>query len=1162
MSVLKYYNTQTGTWLPAALGDIGPTGPTGAPGNDSMIPGPTGDQGPVGPTGNDGAIGPTGPQGEFGATGPQGETGPTGNDGAAGMTGPQGEIGPTGAPGTDALWNFLGEYSDTPMYAEGDIVTYNGETYRRNNLDNNVTGYHPTVTEYWDKIAERGADGAEGPTGPQGDPGSSIIGWTVDSFNSLVPNTDNLQDIGTPANRVRHLYVGPGSVTIGDSVISEATTGKLVLPGVTRATTLFADEVEEVADQTRTWTGGAFLLDAYHYGVTLGAITPDPSYSPADYSVDGIDGDGYIDGISVYSDTKGVWTQTVADYNRANQMYAFIGTNVAEQPFNPAHWVQIPFVVRAKANDVEYEFSTGGNPFDQDLNTEDDVTFAKVTVPFGYIGELSDGLAIVDNSAGAVIIASNSDSYRWTFETGGNLRLPAGGDIVDSDGNSVLGGGGGNPFDQSLNTDNNVEFTNATFTNGDNISRSNGFNQIAFSYNRTGELPHYIRTRHNDQDYPGNAIDFYTNTTLEGSPDTPRLGLTIQNGWIGVNGNEDPQYGLDVNGNAGAGANRFFVKNNGKIVFVENSSEITEARPGQGYEFFAVPATTLTGSGTGAKLNVQFGAGDLTYTTVSLNDGGQDFYIGDTVKVTGDQLGGTTPENDLIVEITSMANAHAEPWAGETINVISGVPFTYIDGLHIRANGLEWTFGNDGNLILVGGVRFGDGTLQTTAATGSGGSSGPTDRITTGTYGYGVVVGEDGVVTMTTSRGGLEFGALPEPGGPTHFHIMRPAGQEGSSDLFFGDDYNYVRQRASAYGMDPGYGVEIGANDNNGGSQYVWRFETNGSIIFPDSTVQTTAYTGSGGGNPFDQNLNTTDSPEFSGLTVNGSLQLPTTATLGFTHGYISQTDFNNPLEISAGGNLEVSTNENGQTWTFGGDGHLYLANNTIARAGRYYQDCVDGYTSFRWVNAVSEGGDIELGRAYSDGSVPYGGSEDENNERVQFGFYDNASTASNFYIISTENPNGIGDAEADKRWEFQGDGGLKFPDGSIQYTASTVTNFVTIDDSAPVGIDGQLWFNSADSRMYIKYNEQYIDASPAVIPPASIYTGELEITDTRISNIDYTGAKDVEIENASSVWKFAGDGELTVAGNIKFSDDTVQTTAWTGAAPLEIDGGDASSWA
>jgi hypothetical protein len=121
-------------------------------------------------------------------------------------------------------------------------------------------------------------------------------------------------------------------------------------------------------------------------------------------------------------------------------MYAYIGTNIQE-PFNPANWVTIPFIVDSKANDVEYEFEGGGNPFDQDLNKDDNVEFGRVTIPyFGYVGVLDDTFSIVDNSDGAVVIASASDSHRWTFETGGDLRLPAGGDIVDSTGASVLGG--------------------------------------------------------------------------------------------------------------------------------------------------------------------------------------------------------------------------------------------------------------------------------------------------------------------------------------------------------------------------------------------------------------------------------------------------------------------------------------------------------------------------------------------------------------------------------------------------------------------------------------------------------------------------------------------------------------------------------------------------
>ena len=162
-------------------GDLGPTGSTGPQGAQG-IAGVTGPTGAQGDKGDPGSTGPTGAQGDVG---PTGSTGPTG---AVGPTGDMGDAGPTGAPGTDALWNFLGLYSDTPAYQEGDIVTYAGETYRRNGVSNSITGFHPTVITYWDKIAERGANGSEGPTGaagaqgnvgptgargPQGDPGSS-----------------------------------------------------------------------------------------------------------------------------------------------------------------------------------------------------------------------------------------------------------------------------------------------------------------------------------------------------------------------------------------------------------------------------------------------------------------------------------------------------------------------------------------------------------------------------------------------------------------------------------------------------------------------------------------------------------------------------------------------------------------------------------------------------------------------------------------------------------------------------------------------------------------------------------------------------------------------------------------------------------------------------
>lgn len=102
---------------------------------------------------------------------------------------------------------------------------------------------------------------------------------------------------------------------------------------------------------------------------------------------------------------------------------------------------------------------------------------------------------------------------------------------------------------------------------------------------------------------------------------------------------------------------------------------------------------------------------------------------------------------------------------------------------------------------------------------------------------YSVSVGTNGVVTMTTARGGIEFGAMPEVGGPSHLHIMRPAGQNSSTDLYFGDDYNYVKM-PGLYGSNPTtqQGVEIGSSLNEG-TVSVWKFGTDGDLTTPSSLV-------------------------------------------------------------------------------------------------------------------------------------------------------------------------------------------------------------------------------------------------------------------------------------------------------------------------------------
>lgn len=105
-----------------------------------------------------GAPGPRGLQGPRGYQGDQGIPGIQGESGLSGLEGPQGPQGEPGTNGQDALWNFLGEYSNGADYSPGDVVTYNGGTYYRIGEPNQ--GYAPG-TEYWTLIAAPGQTAIE-----------------------------------------------------------------------------------------------------------------------------------------------------------------------------------------------------------------------------------------------------------------------------------------------------------------------------------------------------------------------------------------------------------------------------------------------------------------------------------------------------------------------------------------------------------------------------------------------------------------------------------------------------------------------------------------------------------------------------------------------------------------------------------------------------------------------------------------------------------------------------------------------------------------------------------------------------------------------------------------------------------------------------------------
>lgn len=249
------------------------------------------------------------------------------------------------------------------------------------------------------------------------------------------------------------------------------------------------------------------------------------------------------------------------------------------------------------------------------------------------------------------------------------------------------------------------------------------------------------------------------------------------------------------------------------------------------------------------------------------------------------------------------------------------------------SNGITYTFNN--------------GKWKGNVATGS---SGPTNEITnTDDYNtYGISVGTNGVVTMTTSRGGLEFGALPEPGGPSHFHIMRTPGQDGSGgmDLFFGDDFNYVRQRPAAYGQDPAYGVEIGANDFLG-DQQVWRFGTTGTLTLP------------------------------------GGLTFPGNYYIGGGEGSLAISSPEDPISIIANAGI------NSKLWQFGADGSITFPDDTAQTTAYRNRPLTNLNLSGGTASTVFE---IDMTYVDCGGSVLRGILAQD-----QYDGYDNGSTTTSF---------------------------------------------------------------------------------------------------------------------------------------------------------------------
>jgi hypothetical protein len=578
--------------------------------------------------------------------------------------------------------------SANPTLADGEIgiESDTGQFKIGNGLDN------------WTTRPYGGIQGDAGPAGPQGEPGANgidanpdavingLLNITLNSTGDFIPGTDILQDLGSPTNRFRHVYVGPGSVYIGDNVITQAATGGLILPGVTRATGYYADDVDD-EDQwgsNPVISGTVTVIDATRYEILAGQ-TPSANYSPAIYTVE--KDDNRIDSVNIDVGGSG-WTKSEADYARDNNMYA---TNVtgAIDNFNASDWVQIPFRVEIKAEDIEYEDMFGGGAdlgsFTIDgnsLQVSSGTDIYVETYETGGDGESRLVLKPQDNgeenpsriegSYSVGIWANNTDSdntHKWLFGTDGNLKLPAGGDIVDSNGTSVLGGSNGSGLPTIT-----VPGEQGTTYKGLQVSygmiHSNG---SSFEYN-VNKIVIYkpsvavttIDPTSSDDDFQVSGLgdsDVLAMFVLYGDTNGPKLLSTLQafaetvidsvilaEGQTGVYNTVDQM----------------------KTLFYSNYQTLASVADGlyTNFQFFIgginnnfIVSADLSGQGSGSGFAVYGLSYNMSDNTVSVigYDGGLDYVVGDVIVITGTSIQDAqsnplaTPDNDITITVTGVS---------------------------------------------------------------------------------------------------------------------------------------------------------------------------------------------------------------------------------------------------------------------------------------------------------------------------------------------------------------------------------------------------------------------------------------------------------------------------------------------------------------------------
>jgi len=601
-----------------------------------------------------------------------------------------------------------------------------------------------------------------------------------------------------------------------------------------------------------------------------------------------------------------------------------------------------------------------------------------------------------------------ADGNVWTFANSGNLMLPAGGDILDSTGNSVLGVSGANTGNITFSGNeigSTGNFINITSTTGyvqlENLDSTNGSTYIylqegnVFVENNEGTW-----TFHNTGSllFPETSnVEFaiVINDTLGEmsiSTDSGNIAIWPENSkWLfGADGNltlpantfsVNYANGTQVSLGGGGGANT------GNITFSDTTMASTNGNVKIGFSPSASPAVEFTFTDNG---NLVLPQGTILSETAN-----------STTITPPNALAG----QGLVVRLTGVQGIVSDHPGGFTDGDTITLTVTPDYGSAQVTGTLDYTFTGATSVqlgrALTGTLTFTNEVSKPISWTIPVSSTMTTFTVTISNASGFTITSVDNTLTLSTT------------GSTEDHHIHLIAGDPSITDIYLGDDDQYVKIEKN------GGNVVIGTDTNN----KQWTFDTNGALTFP-------------GGETFENGQIT--------ATANGQAMLADNA-------------LNNFIWVDSNGAYIETDDGTENTWTFGDDGNLSMPGNTVVST--------PDNTSLRLRTSNNEYGSTSI-EFVSDinGPHPYTSKVEVDGDGVKV--HNSGDTVvwsfsgGTFNLPNDSTGNGViysnvanaqlytdrtGNAQVsirskgiagDKTWAFKDNGEVQFPDNTLQTTA------------------------------------------------------------------------------------------------------------------------------